>query len=73
MVDTWVEKIKTKECWRLDHDSTKEVYMDDEDVPQFKTMKIWDYKFYPCCPRETPKIVDNNVYEQASIFDYLED
>lgn len=73
MFDTWVEKVKTKECWRLDHDSTKEVYLDDEGHTQFKDMRVWDYKFYPCCPREAPKLVDDNDYEQTTIFDFMED
>lgn len=64
---TWVENKKTKECWKLDNDNTKDVYQDDEGIHYKEDM--WNYMFYPICPRENNIEVPESG-EQMSIFDF---
>ena len=70
MYDLWVEVIKTKETWRVDHDSTKMCYLDSDGQIVFNC-DIGDIKFYPCCPKEAPKNETIETGDQLSIFDYM--
>ena len=47
MIDTWVQNVKTKECWRLDNDSSKDVYIDENGQTHCELEMISQYKFYP--------------------------
>lgn len=71
MLDIWVENIKTKECWRYDNDSSKDVY-EMNGIPQYKKdMSI--YRFYPCCPRVRTMNLPKERFEQMTIYDYMEE
>lgn len=73
MIDTWVEDQKTGEVWRLDHDKSKKVYLNDNDITTFNC-RVADVKFYPCCPKSTPNYeteATEKEYIQTDIFDFL--
>lgn len=69
MIDIWVENIKTREAWRLDHDSTKAVYLDENDAQVYKC-SLGDIRFYPVCPKAAPQFEVVEHGEQLSIWDY---
>lgn len=71
MFDTWVQNVKTGEAWRLDHDKTKAVYIDETGQTIFELADVSKYKFFPCCPKETPKNEVVETGEQMNIFDFL--
>ena len=70
-MDIWVQNVKTGEAWRLDHDDTKAVYIDEDGQTKFELADVSKYKFFPCCPKETPKNETIETGEQMSIFDFL--
>lgn len=71
MFDLWVQDVKTKECWRVDHDSSKAVYLDENNRTVFDLKDVAKYKFFPCCPKEAPTLEVNENYEQMDIYDFL--
>ena len=71
----WVEKVKTGEVWELDHDSTKEVYLDGT-MTQYKCglSSVHNYKFYPCDPREHCKEIErDSLGYHFNIKDYIKE
>lgn len=72
MFDTWVKNIKTGDCWRLDEDDTKPIYIKDGQTV-INLADISNYKFYPVCPKEPPTMgLPNIEYKQLSFDDYKE-
>lgn len=72
MFDMWVQEVSTGNCWRLDKDNSKPVYIDESGQTVFKLEDVSKYKFFPCCPKEKPKnelVVETG--EQMNIFDFL--
>jgi len=72
MIDEWVENINTKECWRLDTDPSKEVYI-GEDRQIHYAREIYNYRFYPMCPKEAPKMEALEYGEQMSLEDFMKE
>lgn len=72
MLDTWVQNVKTGEAWRLDHDNTKPVYIEEDGTTHFELSDIANYRFFPCCPKETPQNEVIESGEQMTIFDFLD-
>ena len=74
MIDEWVENINTKECWRLDTDPSREVYI-GEDRQIHYAREIYNYRFYPMCPKEAPKmeVPDPEYGEQMSLEDFMKE
>lgn len=70
MIDEWVMKKNTKECWRLDTDSTKEVYIGEDHIIHYKE-EIWKYQFYPMCPKEAPKMEVPEHGRQMTLEDFI--
>lgn len=71
MFDLWVQEVKTGKCWRLDHDETKPVYINKDGQTVFELDQVSQYKFFPCCPKETPKNEVIETGEQMNIFDLM--
>lgn len=69
MFDTWVKNIKTGECWRLDGDETKPIYIKDGQTV-INLTDISNYRFYPVCPKEPPTMdLPQREYKQLSMFE----
>ena len=68
----WVEYIATKEAWRLDHDTSKKVYLDADGRTVYKC-RIDEVKFYPCCPKAAPSFETIDHGKQLTIFDYTDE
>lgn len=66
MYDLWMKNIKSGECRRVTSEEANKLM---EDLSH-----IGDIRFYPCCPKETPK--NDAVREcgsQMDIFDFISD
>lgn len=72
MIDEWVENINTKECWRLDTDPSREVYI-GEDRQIHYAKEIYNYRFYPMCPKEAPKMEAPEYGEQMTLEDFMKE
>lgn len=70
MYDLWVKDLTTGDCWRLDHDTSRKVYIDSEGCQVYKC-DYGDIRFYPCCPKDKPKFESHTTGEQLNIFDYM--
>lgn len=70
MIDEWVENINTKECWRLDTDPSREVYI-GEDRQIHYAREIYNYRFYPMCPKEAPKMEVKECGRQMTLEDFI--
>lgn len=82
MLEIWVKNLKTNQCWKMDEDSSKPVYMKDGQT-MFKDStlsKIGCFRFYPCDPGRAESIRDERCHQQEmetegyqySLFDYME-
>ena len=72
MFETWVQNIKTKEVWKLDTDSTKEVYIDENGQTHFDLEMISQYRFYPICPKDAPTMEVPEYGEQMTLEDFID-
>ena len=71
MYDLWCENIKTGECFRVTRDESKPVYLREDGSTAFPLEEIMNFKFYPCCPKEAPKMETPETGEQMNIFDFI--
>jgi hypothetical protein len=71
MVDEWVMNIITKDCWRLNKDATKEVYLDENNHLQYKS-DIGNYRFFPMCPKEAPQMECPEYGPQITMEDLID-
>ena len=62
MFDMWVMNIKTKECKRVSR---------EEATKMCELENIGDFRFYPCCPKDAPRMeVPEGEFNQLNLMDY---
>lgn len=62
MFDMWVQNIKTKECKRV---------MQEEGAEMCRLEDIADLRFFPCCPKDAPKLeIPEGEFQQLTLMDY---
>ena len=71
-MEVWAENIKTKECWKLDYDSSKPIYYDYKGHTVMSLEDVSKYRFYPICPKEAPVFEVPEHGDQMTIFDFME-
>ena len=81
-MEIWVKDLKTNQCWKLDEDTSKPVFLADGHT-RFKDStlsNIGNFRFYPCDPGREEAIRDERCHElemdsegyQYCLFDYTE-
>jgi hypothetical protein len=65
MYDLWVEEVKTKKAWRVTNEEATRLITEGDP---------FDYKFYPCCLKDAPKMeTENKDFEQMCIEEFLQE
>lgn len=71
MIDLWAQNVKTKECFRVTRDESRPIYIDENGNTIIDLNNVTNYRFYPCCPKDSPKNEVKGDFTQMEIYDFI--